>query len=239
MLYAQLLFLVKNSNDPYVAQYVLQNLDVPSFRSCYGRIVLTVHEQTAAHLVLLCWDPQHKNRPFEITPKEWEKAKQSPSNALSAYLIAIKPQVDKNRLQQGTIRAQQNFLIHQQKQQLQLTRMWADLMKLDDIILRGKVSDPNPLVRLIAIQLAAQKRLPVETELIRLLADEHLPIREASHQALIRLSRGTDFGPPPTATARQIAVARQSWTAWLAAQNDTGEEASIDFTKLDALRIPW
>jgi hypothetical protein len=40
-----------------------------------------------------------------------------------------------------------------------------------------------------------------------------------AREALIRLSRGNDFGPQPTATTRQIAQAVQAWRQWLALQD--------------------
>ena len=63
--------------------------------------------------------------------------------------------------------------------------------------------------------MAGQKRLPLEAELIGLLSDPHPQVRQGARQALVRLSRGNDFGPLPTATAKQISQSARSWRQWL------------------------
>jgi len=84
--------------------------------------------------------------------------------------------------------------------------------------LREKLRHLNPMVRLETVQVVALKRLHLESELIDRLTDPQPVVREAAHQALILLSRGTDFGPWPQATPTQQAEAIHKWRAWLAVQ---------------------
>ena len=43
-------------------------------------------------------------------------------------------------------------------------------------------------------------------------------MREAAHQALVRLARGTDLGPTPVDSQAKIQQAVERWNAWLAGQ---------------------
>lgn len=119
------------------------------------------------------------------------------------------------------VREQMDTMMKQQKEMQQLHR---DLMKLDDATLRAKISEDNPLVRMLAIQVAGKKRLPVEKDLIGLLADPYPLVRQAARQSLVRLARSTDFGPEPTATGPQIAMSVRNWNAWLALQQDAPDD---------------
>ncbi len=84
--------------------------------------------------------------------------------------------------------------------------------------LAEKLSDDSPLVRWVAANIIARKRIPAEKELVELLNDPFPEIREAAHQALVRLARGTDFGPHPLDSQAKIKKAIQRWNDWLALQ---------------------
>lgn len=87
--------------------------------------------------------------------------------------------------------------------------------------LRPKLRADEPLVRLITIQTISARRLPLQPELIDCLNDPVPTIRQTARQALIHLSRGTDFGPLPKdgKTRRQRSI--EKWRHWLALQNPT------------------
>jgi HEAT repeat protein len=85
----------------------------------------------------------------------------------------------------------------------------------------AKLQDPDPAVRWSAAILVAQKRVHAEKELIQGLSDPVAEVKEAAHQALIRLARGTDFGPKPADSRAKIEQAIQSWNSWLLAQETT------------------
>ena len=83
-----------------------------------------------------------------------------------------------------------------------------ELEKDDRNLLSKKMRDPNPLMRWLAIQSASQRRVPCEEELIQRLKDRVPAIRQSAHQALMRLSRGADFGPYPSEGASPVALRR-------------------------------
>ncbi len=79
-----------------------------------------------------------------------------------------------------------------------------------------RMKDGDPWVRWVAIQVAAKQWMPLEQELIDLLEDPCPPVRAAARQALVRLSRGNDFGPfAAEATPAQRAQAQLQWQHWL------------------------
>jgi HEAT repeat protein len=78
---------------------------------------------------------------------------------------------------------------------------------------------PNPSLRLIAVSLIAQQRLPVVKELADVLDDPVAEVREVAHQALVRLARGSDFGPFVGEAQTKTANAQARWINWLATQD--------------------
>ena len=56
-------------------------------------------------------------------------------------------------------------------------------------------------------------------ELIDLLADDDARMRDAAHQALVRLNNGTDLGPKAKASETERAEAVRKWREWWDAQN--------------------
>ena len=75
-----------------------------------------------------------------------------------------------------------------------------------------------PLLRLIALRVISRRRVPVEKDLIEVLDDPDKSIRQAAREALVRIARGTDFGPSLTATKRDVAQSIDRWRDWLALQ---------------------
>ncbi len=83
----------------------------------------------------------------------------------------------------------------------------------------AKLQSDDPDVRLAAIKLIVLHRPPLEAELIGLLNDQDRTIRREAHQALVRLARGTDFGPRPKADRTERLQAVKLWRTWLALQD--------------------
>jgi hypothetical protein len=75
-----------------------------------------------------------------------------------------------------------------------------------------------PLLRFIALQVISRRRVPVEKDLIEVLDDPDKTIRQAAREALVRIARGTDFGPSLTATKGSVAQSIERWRDWLALQ---------------------
>ena len=94
-----------------------------------------------------------------------------------------------------------------------------DMWKASKKELIEKLRDPNPLIRWFAAEILSRKQIHVEKELIPLLNDPFPQIRIAARQALVRLGRGTDFGPSTKASKTEIKQAMARWTEWLAMQD--------------------
>ncbi len=132
----------------------------------------------------------------------------------------------------GVQGAQKNFLNgllettikRQQKEQQEMAQIWRDLMKIDNDILIHKMSDHDPVIAQLAIQVAGKKRLPVEKECIALLKHANPTTRQTARQTLVRLARGVDCGPDPSANAQLISASIRSWSSWAAMQTDEPPE---------------
>jgi hypothetical protein len=130
-------------------------------------------------------------------------------------------------LQSGLWKAEQELLLKKQFEQLQrdqpkMQEMLPDVLRQlaqeDASSIAKKLRDSDPFNRWLAIHVAAKKWMPLEKDLIELLNDPYPGIRDAARNALMRLSRGNDFGPPVNATAVQIERAQAQWERWLALQ---------------------
>lgn len=97
------------------------------------------------------------------------------------------------------------------------------LREADVGTIRSRLHDSNRGVRSLVIRTIAQRRLPLEGDLIDLLSDPHA--RSAAHAALVRVARGTDFGPIPGGSRRGIERSIEKWKQWLALQQSASPEA--------------
>lgn len=98
-------------------------------------------------------------------------------------------------------------------------KLISDLWELHAPLLVEKLGDPNPLVRWSAVNIVNNKKIHAEAELIGLLRDPDRQVRDAAHKALVRLGRGTDFGPTPQDSPAKAKQAIQRWQEWLALQD--------------------
>ena len=103
----------------------------------------------------------------------------------------------------------------QLKQAEQLDGLFRELAREDEQEVSKKLHDADPLTRWLAVQVAGKKRMAVEQDLVDLLADPHPAVRGAAQQALVKLARGTDLGPPPSSTPSALAQAQRRWRDWL------------------------
>jgi hypothetical protein len=81
--------------------------------------------------------------------------------------------------------------------------------------IKEKLKDDRAEVRAAAARVVARKKLPLETVLVDLLTDEEKVAWQAAHDALVRLSQGTDLGPGPNASDAERKEAAGKWRAWL------------------------
>lgn len=104
-------------------------------------------------------------------------------------------------------------------QQLARDLLTRQLSGLSAKELKDKLHVDRAEVRAGAAGVIGNKGIHAESELIESLSDPEAVVRRQAHQALVRLSRGTDFGPKEDATEAERTKAQQQWRAWLARQN--------------------
>jgi HEAT repeat protein len=104
-------------------------------------------------------------------------------------------------------------------------RLVGEVYQEDPGTLQRRLTDPRAVVQMVAMQAIADRRLHLEGDLIERLDDRSEIVSQAARRALIRLARGTDFGPPsrPSKGARARAIAR--WQSWLALQRLAADRA--------------
>jgi hypothetical protein len=77
-------------------------------------------------------------------------------------------------------------------------------------------------MRKSAMRVIAVKMPRLAGELIDLLSDDKEEVRTAAHEALVKLSRGQDFGPTAGAEKEQIAEAQAKWRSWWSSKQGSG-----------------
>jgi hypothetical protein len=87
-------------------------------------------------------------------------------------------------------------------------RLYVEMLEKETSSLLDDLRSDDPLTRFLAVQAVGKRRLHLESTLIGLLGDAVPEVRQAARSALVRLSRGSDFG-----------TARDAWRSWLLVQD--------------------
>jgi hypothetical protein len=85
-------------------------------------------------------------------------------------------------------------------------------------VIKEKLKDDRAEIRAAAARVAGSKGYRLGDELIDLLGDAEPDVRQAARRALVRLSRGADFGPERDADEAGQARAARQWRAWWSRQ---------------------
>lgn len=88
------------------------------------------------------------------------------------------------------------------------------LARQNEAVVKEKLHDELVEVRKAAMRVVVRRRPRLAGELIDLLGDEKEAIRTAAHEALVKLSRGQDFGPASNASKEKTAEAQTKWRSW-------------------------
>jgi hypothetical protein len=104
-----------------------------------------------------------------------------------------------------------------------LDGLFQEMVRQSPEELKSRLEDNEADIRLVAVQAVADRRLHFEETLIDLLNDSSSEVQQAAHQALVRLSRGNDFGPAPSGRPADRARAIRSWLGWLLWQDIPGQ----------------
>jgi len=94
-----------------------------------------------------------------------------------------------------------------------------ELARQDDDALVFKLRSSNVEKRLTGLLAVALKRAHLEGELIERLNDHSTDVGRLAHRVLVRLARGTDFGPTRNANRAQRLLAIHRWRQWWAMQD--------------------
>jgi hypothetical protein len=122
----------------------------------------------------------------------------------------------------------------------ELAKQLEKLTQADSDALRVALADKNLLVQLAAIETAMRRRVHLEKELIEKLTNPQPLIRTAARQTLVRLARGTDFGPEPGASRLEQRQAARRWKTWLAQQEGlVSASAPAPVDPIDAEAARW
>ncbi|HEY7308061.1 MAG TPA: HEAT repeat domain-containing protein [Gemmataceae bacterium] len=110
-------------------------------------------------------------------------------------------------------------LVAQLFQRSNISQFIGKLAEEQPDLIRQQLKSNDPLARLLVLLMISQRRLHLEKELIACLNDPHPALREVAHKALVRVARGTDFGPLPGFSQSGIAHSTEKWRHWLALQS--------------------
>jgi hypothetical protein len=81
-------------------------------------------------------------------------------------------------------------------------------------VVKEKLKDEEPEVRKAAARAVAARVPSLAGDVVELLADEEADVRQAAREALVKLSKGEDFGPDEKATKEQREEALAKWREW-------------------------
>jgi HEAT repeat protein len=116
------------------------------------------------------------------------------------------------------------------EKQAEFNRMVDKAQDLGDADLRVSFKEKDADARLAALTAAAARRLHCEDDLIAALADPDPRVGQFARQYLMRLSRGTDFGPAADAGDAARKSAQKRWREWWKQQD---QNPNADTTKTD------
>lgn len=83
---------------------------------------------------------------------------------------------------------------------------------------KEKLKDERAEVRIAAARAIGDKGMKLGSELIDLLGDKEADVQQAARQALVKLAKGTDYGPERDAKENERTEAVKQWRAWWAKQ---------------------
>jgi hypothetical protein len=213
---SQLSDLVEATKDPLVLVYVLSNLgkNVPP-DACFTDSILHIRRKVLKRLFTGPGHLPHQQ------PKQanmfWVQHQQTWAVQM-ARLERKQREMIEDHLTTALLDVQERDLTTQLFRQSSLERFIAKLAEAGPDVLRKQLGSDDPVARLLVILTIARRHLHMEKELIDRLNDPNPAVRQAIHETLVRLARGTDFGPVRNATQPGIARCADRWRQWQALQ---------------------
>jgi hypothetical protein len=219
-LQTQLQSVVYASGSPRVFCYTIQNLGkgVPS-KSPWSGALQSIRLTLFTDLVRMSRGLQ----PLYAPQGRFNPGQAIPGQAIPRLDLLLQKQWE--RRQQLLLREQLGELLGKLKDRKEfLNGLFQEMMHLGPDELKSRLADKEPDIRLVAVMAVADRRLHFEETLIDLLNDDPAAeVQAAAHQALVRLSRGNDFGPAPNAAPAARVQSIRAWQQWLLWQEIPGQ----------------
>jgi hypothetical protein len=219
LLERRLISLVRETHDPFLSWYVVDNLGkgVPRTSKYYEHYEKIRRHIFKEELSVKLHGPKSTSK-HHANPKDQLKKRQH-DLMLEHAIVESRQRMMQHAEYQALLKTQfEQFARDQARMKEMLPVLLRTMSRDEPRVVAQKFRDEDPFLRWVAIQVAAKNWMPVEKELIGLLDDPYPGIRDVAHQALVRLSRGNDFGPAANASASQIETAQNQWQRWLALQ---------------------
>lgn len=230
---SQLSDLVEATKDPLVLVYVLTNLgkNVPP-DACFTDSILHIRRKVLKRLFT---GPGRMPRASPMQANMfWVQQRQTWAVEM-ARLERKQRELIEDHLTTALLDVQERDLTTQLFRQSSLERFIAKLAEAGPDVLRKHLGSDDPVARLLVILTIARRHLHMEKELIERLNDPHPAVRQAIHGTLIRLARGTDFGPARNATQPGITRCADRWRQWQSLQES---EAIVSVGNSKAAPMP-
>jgi hypothetical protein len=212
---SQLSDLVEATKDPLVLAFVWANLGKAVPRdACFTDTIMHIRRKVLHRLL---GGPGH--HPHHALPAHvfWQRQQQVWVDQM-ARLQRKQREMIEDHLTTALLDVQERDLTTQLVRQSSLDRFIHKLAEGGPDLLRQQLHNDDPIARLLVILTIARQRVHLEKELIERLNDPHPAVRQAVHDTLVRLTRGTDFGPVRNTPQPGITRSADKWRQWLALQ---------------------
>lgn len=208
--------LVKAADDPYVVFYAYTHLGVgPSPNDKYSRGFRRRVKVIRDHLFME-WIQGHG--PGEQMKRQLEKARREQQEI--AELNRREKQLALQLFQTSSLHVVARHLVRAKPEEL-----------------RTHVGNRDPLVRFLTIRVIGERHLHLKSDLIELLKDRDPVLGQTAHAALVRVARGTDFGPIPGSSRKGIARSVEKWKHWLALQQSASPQKPAKPARLEMVPL--
>lgn len=195
--------LVKAADDPYVVFYAYTHLGIGLPVGDHDSLGFRRRVKEIRNHLITDW--LQGDGPWEKMKREQEKAKREQQEI--AELNRQEGQLALQLFQTSTLHVVARHLVSAKPEEL-----------------RTHIVNKDPLLRFLTIRVIGGRHLHLESALIERLTDPDPVVGQTARAALIRVARGTDFGPIPGSSQRGIDRSVEKWRQWLALQESASPE---------------
>jgi hypothetical protein len=220
----KLAVMLRASNDPDLLDFARENIGAGITQSRHMAVIKDLRllcilrkRSVGNNPVIVRTPPKQDQEPITLGVPDSPPADQPKRDAKSER--TLRSLADRNDDEAVDELAKAASSKDKNTQQLSRDLLTRVLSRQSTKALKEKLKDSNTLVRSTAARVVGSKRLLLGGELIDLLSDEAIEVRQAAHQSLVRLNHGTDLGPAAGASEAERSAAIKKWRGWWAKQN--------------------